>query len=67
MISIVTGGVTLLRAAAKNHERVTIVCDPSDYDLLINEMSKSVSRETSIETRWCSIQSLERFIIKLAV
>ena len=51
MISIVTGGVTLLRAAAKNHERVTIVCDPSDYDLLINEMSKSVSRETSIETR----------------
>ncbi|UYV62462.1 ATIC, partial [Cordylochernes scorpioides] len=26
------GGVTLLRAAAKNHERVTIVCDPSDYD-----------------------------------
>ena len=25
------GGVTLLRAAAKNHERVTIVCDPSDY------------------------------------
>lgn len=25
------GGVTLLRAAAKNHERVSIVCDPSDY------------------------------------
>lgn len=26
------GGVTLLRAAAKNHKRVTILCDPSDYD-----------------------------------
>lgn len=25
------GGVTLLRAAAKNHDRVTIVCDPQDY------------------------------------
>ena len=25
------GGVTLLRAAAKNHERVTVICDPSDY------------------------------------
>ena len=25
------GGVTLIRAAAKNHERVTIVCDPADY------------------------------------
>lgn len=25
------GGVTLLRAAAKNHERVTVICDPQDY------------------------------------
>ncbi|MER2599190.1 MAG: bifunctional phosphoribosylaminoimidazolecarboxamide formyltransferase/IMP cyclohydrolase [Caldilineales bacterium] len=25
------GGVTLLRAAAKNHERVAVVCDPADY------------------------------------
>ena len=25
------GGVTLIRAAAKNHERVTLVCDPTDY------------------------------------
>jgi phosphoribosylaminoimidazolecarboxamide formyltransferase/IMP cyclohydrolase len=26
------GGVALLRAAAKNHEAVTVVCDPTDYD-----------------------------------
>ncbi|MFN3980404.1 MAG: bifunctional phosphoribosylaminoimidazolecarboxamide formyltransferase/IMP cyclohydrolase [Caldilinea sp.] len=26
------GGVALLRAAAKNHESVTVVCDPSDYE-----------------------------------
>lgn len=26
------GGPTMLRAAAKNHERVTVVCDPADYD-----------------------------------
>lgn len=25
------GGVALLRAAAKNHEAVTVVCDPADY------------------------------------
>lgn len=25
------GGVTLLRAAAKNCARVTVVCDPSEY------------------------------------
>lgn len=26
------GGVTLLRAAAKNHERVSVLSDPKDYD-----------------------------------
>ena len=26
------GGVTLLRAAAKNHENVLVLCDPADYD-----------------------------------
>ena len=26
------GGVALLRAAAKNHESVTVICDPADYD-----------------------------------
>ncbi len=25
------GGVTLLRAAAKNYSRVTVICDPADY------------------------------------
>ncbi len=28
------GGVALLRAAAKNHESVTVVCDPADYALV---------------------------------
>lgn len=28
------GGVALLRAAAKNHEAVTVVCEPADYDLV---------------------------------
>jgi phosphoribosylaminoimidazolecarboxamide formyltransferase/IMP cyclohydrolase len=32
------GGVTLIRAAAKNHERVTLVCDPSDYNSVLNEI-----------------------------
>lgn len=29
------GGVTLIRAAAKNHERVTLVCEPSDYSAIL--------------------------------
>jgi phosphoribosylaminoimidazolecarboxamide formyltransferase/IMP cyclohydrolase len=32
------GGVTLLRAAAKNHERVTLICDPSDYNAVLEEL-----------------------------
>jgi phosphoribosylaminoimidazolecarboxamide formyltransferase / IMP cyclohydrolase len=32
------GGVTLIRAAAKNHERVTLVCEPSDYDVVLQEL-----------------------------
>ena len=30
------GGVTLIRAAAKNHERVTLVCDPADYTEILS-------------------------------
>lgn len=46
-----SGGVTLLRAAAKNHARVTIVCDPTDYTVVAKEMESSEDRDTSIETR----------------
>ncbi|CAH2244153.1 bifunctional purine biosynthesis protein ATIC [Pararge aegeria] len=45
------GGVTLLRAAAKNHDRVTVICDPSDYDKLIDEFKQSKDHQTSLETR----------------
>ncbi|KAJ1566702.1 bifunctional phosphoribosylaminoimidazolecarboxamide formyltransferase/IMP cyclohydrolase [Cladochytrium tenue] len=31
------GGVTLLRAAAKNHARVAVLCDPTDYAAYITE------------------------------
>ena len=42
------GGVTLIRAAAKNHERVTLLCDPSDYNAALDELW---SGGTSSETR----------------
>lgn len=35
------GGVTLLRAAAKNHSRVTILSDPKDYPNFLEELKKS--------------------------
>ena len=34
------GGVTLIRAAAKNHERVTLICDPSDYNAVLDQLRR---------------------------
>jgi phosphoribosylaminoimidazolecarboxamide formyltransferase/IMP cyclohydrolase len=42
------GGVTLIRAAAKNFERVTLICDPSDYAPVLAELQ---SGATAIDTR----------------
>lgn len=41
------GGVTLIRAAAKNHERVTILSDPADYAEFLQELSKGEVTEKS--------------------
>ncbi len=35
------GGVALIRAAAKNHEFVTVLTDPADYPALLREMAAS--------------------------
>ncbi len=43
------GGPTMLRAAAKNHEYVTVVVDPEDYNVVVEEVQDR--GETSIETR----------------
>ncbi len=32
------GGPSMLRSAAKNHARVTVVCDPADYALVLEEL-----------------------------
>jgi phosphoribosylaminoimidazolecarboxamide formyltransferase/IMP cyclohydrolase len=55
------GGVSLLRAAAKNHEFVSVLCDPIDYQLFIDsvdekgpsfvlrrELAKKAFRETAL-------------------
>lgn len=43
------GGVTLLRAAAKNHARVTVLCDPNDYTKVLEELN--VKGDTEESTR----------------
>ena len=34
------GGPSMLRSAAKNHARVTVVCDPADYELVLEELAQ---------------------------
>lgn len=43
------GGPCLIRAAAKNHERVTVITDPSDYNLVLQEID--LYGNTTLETR----------------
>lgn len=41
------GGVALIRAAAKNHQRVTLLCDPNDYAAVIAELKHGgISEQT---------------------
>lgn len=35
------GGPCMVRAAAKNHARVSVVCDPADYGLVIHELRQN--------------------------
>ncbi|SFA45705.1 IMP cyclohydrolase /phosphoribosylaminoimidazolecarboxamide formyltransferase [Parageobacillus thermantarcticus] len=45
------GGPTMLRAAAKNHQYVTVVVDPVDYDTVVQELKEhgDVSAETKLK------------------
>tara|TARA_B100000700_G_scaffold331676_1_gene466914 strand:- start:2639 stop:4207 length:1569 start_codon:yes stop_codon:yes gene_type:complete len=46
------GGPTIVRAASKNFQDVTVIVDPSDYESVIKEISKNnldVNKETNYE------------------
>jgi phosphoribosylaminoimidazolecarboxamide formyltransferase / IMP cyclohydrolase len=45
------GGVTLLRAAAKNCARVTVLCDPADYDRVLGELQEEGVTSTATRQR----------------
>ncbi|MFU8877667.1 MAG: bifunctional phosphoribosylaminoimidazolecarboxamide formyltransferase/IMP cyclohydrolase, partial [Wenzhouxiangellaceae bacterium] len=47
------GGPALLRAAAKNHDRVTVVCAPEDYPALIEALpnAPAIEKRRALATR----------------
>jgi phosphoribosylaminoimidazolecarboxamide formyltransferase/IMP cyclohydrolase len=48
----------LLRAAAKNHSRVTVICDPQDYTQVLQELKASKSAMGSPSTQESTRQKL---------
>ncbi|MBI5957362.1 MAG: bifunctional phosphoribosylaminoimidazolecarboxamide formyltransferase/IMP cyclohydrolase [Chloroflexi bacterium] len=45
------GGVTLLRGASKNFTRVTVLCDPADYPLVLDTLRAGEQVSTDIRRR----------------
>ena len=51
------GGVTLLRAAAKNFASVLVVCDPGDYPRLLDELRAGGPDEDA--RRWLALKAFQ--------
>ncbi|KAI9137441.1 bifunctional purine biosynthesis protein PURH-like protein [Paraphysoderma sedebokerense] len=51
------GGVTLLRAAAKNHARVTVVCDPNDYAKFVQELKSNKGAVTEPTRQYFALKA----------
>jgi phosphoribosylaminoimidazolecarboxamide formyltransferase/IMP cyclohydrolase len=45
------GGPCMLRAAAKNHNSVAVLCDPADYPWILDEMAKNGGQLSQISRR----------------
>lgn len=45
------GGPSMLRSAAKNFRDVTVVCDPDDYDTVLNEIRNTGNTEPATRLR----------------
>ncbi len=46
------GGPSMLRAAAKNYERVSVICDPADYDVLAAMLESGIEIPLSQREKW---------------
>ena len=45
------GGPSMLRSASKNYQSIPVLCDPKDYDKVLEEIREN--HETTLETREC--------------
>jgi phosphoribosylaminoimidazolecarboxamide formyltransferase/IMP cyclohydrolase len=54
------GGPAMIRAAAKNHDDVTVVVDPSDYDVVMSEIVSGTNRTTAALRRKLAAKAFSR-------
>ncbi|NJK62878.1 MAG: bifunctional phosphoribosylaminoimidazolecarboxamide formyltransferase/IMP cyclohydrolase [Synechococcaceae cyanobacterium SM2_3_1] len=55
------GGPTLVRAAAKNYAHVTVLTDPAQYSVYLQDLGESGA--SSLELRWtCALQAFDRIL-----
>lgn len=45
------GGPSMLRSAAKNHDRVTVVCDPTDYGMIAHALTQTGQVDFALRQR----------------
>jgi phosphoribosylaminoimidazolecarboxamide formyltransferase/IMP cyclohydrolase len=45
------GGPSMLRSAAKNHQRITVVCDPNDYQRILEKKEMTVDDRRSLAAK----------------
>ncbi len=50
------GGPTMLRSAAKNYQDVTVITDPNDYNIVLEELNNN--RKVSIDTKFYLMQKV---------
>ncbi len=53
------GGPTMLRAAAKNYQDVTVLVDPQDYDMVLDQLKKE--GQVSLETKFYLMQKVFQY------
>ncbi|MFP4608549.1 MAG: bifunctional phosphoribosylaminoimidazolecarboxamide formyltransferase/IMP cyclohydrolase, partial [Candidatus Aenigmatarchaeota archaeon] len=62
------GGVALLRAGAKNHERVTVVTEPEDYQRVLDELEEDgeVDLQTKIDLALKAFQKTASYDVAIS-
>ncbi len=54
------GGVALIRAAAKNHQRVSVLCDPSQYEGFLAHLNQNNAETTEAYKRELANEAFEQ-------